>query len=100
MTLYLLAYARELGTRAEIKACLDSLPSIESWRFEIPNTVFIKSNASAMEIGEDLRMCLGVERPRFLLVEIPPVEDNERNWGWLVPDSWTFLGKKPTEKEE
>lgn len=99
MRLYLLVYGRELGTRPRIKACLNDLPEVKSWRSELPNSFFLKSEASAKEIGIALKACLGVDLPKYYLVEIPPFSDHDRSWGWLVDDSWIFLGRKPEQKK-
>jgi hypothetical protein len=99
MKLFLLVYGRELGTRPQIKACLNILPQVKSWRSELPNSFFIKSEISAKELANTLQTCLGVEKPKFFIVEIPPHTDADRSWGWLVHDSWVFLGRKADKKD-
>src|SRR5438270_9314567 len=94
---YLLVYGKDLGKREEIKACLESLPQVNSWRFEMPNSFFIRSELDAKELGDVIQACRNVENPRYFLVEIPP-QDPKRSWGWLVADSWLFMGREPKSK--
>ena len=90
MKKYLLVYGKELGSHAEIKGCLDSMPEIvSSWRTELPNSFFVLSDVNAKTLGTLIKECRKVDTPRFLITEI-----SDNNWGWLVKDSWTFLGRK------
>jgi len=91
---YLLVYGKDLGKRDEIKACLDALPEVVSWRFEMPNSFFIQSELNAQKLGDAIHACRNVEYPKYFLVEIPPY-DPAKSWGWLVGDSWRFLGRTP-----
>jgi len=94
MKYYLLAYSRDLGSRDQVKACLDSLPEVISWRSELPYSFFIQSEADAMTIGQAIQQCVGPKStPRFLITEIPA--STERSWGWL--SSWKFLNRQTSE---
>ena len=88
MKAYLLVYGRELGTRPNIKSCLNNLPEVITWRSEMPNSFFILSDTDAVELGEAIAKCVGVEAPRFLVTEIP---QTPRRWGWLSTESWNFI---------
>jgi hypothetical protein len=88
---YLLVYGKDLGTRPRIKACLNELPQVISWRSEMPNSFFIQSEADALTLGAAIHSCMGAENPRFLLTEIPNIG---KRWGWLTQASWNFI-KKP-----
>jgi len=95
MKYYILIYGRELGTRPQIKSCLDSLPEVISWRPEIPNSFFIKAvavtNANALAMA--IVNCIGAVNPRILVSEMVP--DDNNSWGWLTRDSWEFLDRAP-----
>jgi hypothetical protein len=83
---YLLIYTKELGTRPRIKACLNSLPEVISWRSEIPNSFFLLSEASAEQLSRGIKECTGAENPRFFITRLPL-----NRHGWLGQESWDFL---------
>ena len=92
---FLLAYGRELGTRPRIKACLNSMPEIISWRSEIPSTFFLLSDTDAKTLAINLQKCLEAEKPRFIITEL-----SSETWGWLARDSWNFLKQtQPAAKD-
>ena len=84
---YLLIHNRLFGTRDEVKACLDSIPEIASWRTEIPNSFYFVSEKLATELVPLLRQSRG-EKGKFLIVEI-----TGNRQGWLSPDSWKFINR-------
>jgi hypothetical protein len=92
---YLLLHSRGLGTRSQVKACLNSLPApaVISWRSEFPNSFFIKSELGADVLGQLIINCGEEKAPRFLLTEIPP--HNDKSWGYL--SSWPFLNRRNEE---
>ena len=87
---YLLVYSNTaLGTRDQIKTCLDSLPQVLRWRTDLPNSFYLISQAeAATEIADALVECMG-KRGRFILTEL-----SGNVQGWLVPDTWHFLKRK------
>jgi hypothetical protein len=89
MKYYLLAYGRDLGTRDQVKSCLDSLPGVISWRSELPYTFFIQSELDAITLGKAIVECLQPKgKPRMIITELL----SKQSWGWLT--SWEFLGRK------
>jgi hypothetical protein len=90
---FVLTYTKELGTRPAIKACLNSLPEVISWRSELPNSFFLQSESDAGTIGRALIKCLSPELPRFFIAEVTKVPSGS-NYGWLTDASWEFLGQR------
>ena len=87
MKAYLLVYSNGLGTVEQVKECLDSIHGLQ-WRKELPNSFYLLSERSALEISRLIRKC----RPgtaAFLVSEITPNKN-----GWLVRDSWDFINQK------
>jgi hypothetical protein len=86
---YLFVYSSTLGTREQIKACLDKIPQILRWRTDLPNSFYLVSHEEhSNELTDLITECMG-KRGRFVILEVP------RNvQGWLVPETWVFLGRK------
>ena len=85
---YLLIHGRNLGTRDEVKACLEAIPEIIEWRTEIINSFFIISESSAQELVPLIRKCRG-DKGTFFITEV--TTNRQR---WMTPDSWVFIGSK------
>jgi hypothetical protein len=83
---YLLVYSGRLGTRDHVKACLESIPEVITWRYDLPSAFYLVSEASAATLTEAIRKCALLPNPRFLLTEISP-----NRQGYLVKDSWAFI---------
>jgi hypothetical protein len=86
--LYLLIYNDDVGTRLEIKAIINSMTTVISWRFDIPHSFYITSNNSAKEIHEEFIAANG-KKGRFMFVECT---DNRQ--GLMLKDTWYFLNNK------
>lgn len=88
---YMLIYSDSLGSRNEIRKCLNSLEVIDTWRYDMPNSFYVISEHSASEIAKEIRRLLG--NGRFLLTEI---SDNRQ--GWLTSQSWYLIKNKKVRK--
>ncbi len=84
---YLLIYSSELGTREDVKSWANALPVI-TWRYDLPNTFYLISEASASELYESLIAKLG-KKGRFLIIEA-----GENRQGLLPPNTWHLLRMK------
>lgn len=82
---FLLVYGTELGDREKVKGFLESMPIIELWRSDLPNSFYLISQQSAKAIAEQLRDLAGT-RSRFIVTEIPA-----DSYGWLTPESWYLI---------
>ena len=89
MRALILVYGKELGTREQVKVCLDQMPEVASWRYELPNCFFILSESSPRELGNAIVERLNVQVPRFIISEV-----TSDYFGWLVPDTAKFLIQK------
>ena len=85
---YVFVYSDEVGTREQVREFLHNLAMIETWRFELPNTFFLVSEANANEIADKILRFTG-KKGSFLITEYSP-----NSQGWLVQRSWTVLNKK------
>jgi len=90
---YLLVYANSLGTRNEVKDCVDNLPEILTWRYDMPNCFYLISEYDAQDISNAIRSYLG-NKGRFLISE---VTDNKQ--GWLPSKTWYLLNNKKHKKD-
>jgi hypothetical protein len=86
---YILAHSRTLGTREEIKACLNAIPEILTWRTDMLHSFFLISEADAKTLAARIRECRG-HQGRFMVTEV----EKGRASGWLTKDSWYLLNHK------
>ena len=94
---YLLTYSLALGTKEQIKNCLDQIPQIKKWRTDLPSSFYLISQCqTANEVADLLTACIG-KTGRFLIVEIAPTANLQ---GWLMPDTWHFMNRKTTREAE
>ena len=87
---YLLVYSPSLGNRDQIKACLNSLEEVMTWRYDMPNSFYLITEYEAQDISDAVRKYFN--KGRFLVSEI---SDNRQ--GWLSKDTWQFIKAKSTE---
>ena len=76
-------------TRDAVKNALNSSPLVKNWRYDLPNSFYIVSQASAQELFEDISPRISGKK-RLLIVEI----SSANKQGLLPKDTWTFLNKK------
>jgi hypothetical protein len=91
---YLLVYSSTLGTREEIKACLDNLSQVSHWRHDLPNAFYVVSDVDAHELSKAITDDLG-RHGRFLITEI-----GENYSGWLPSESWYVIKNKQRKPGE
>lgn len=84
---YILVYSDKLGTREEVKNCMDNIPEVITWRYDMPNSFYIISEKSAGEIAEAIHDFTG--KTRFLVTEI-----TSNRQGWLPDDTWYLINNK------
>jgi hypothetical protein len=89
---YLLVYNDALGSREDVKRCLNGMKEVITWRFDIPHSFYIISEADARTLGESIRERIG--KGRFLIAEI-----TQNKYGWLPPETWYLLNNKIHSKE-
>lgn len=89
MYVYLLVYGNKTGDRESIKKTLNSIPEVLNWRFDMPNSFYLKSEKTAEELSALFAKTLNKDSKRFLILEIT---DNKQ--GYLLKDTWEFINKK------
>lgn len=89
MYVYLLVYGNKTGDRDSVKKTLNSIPDVLNWRFDMPNSFYIKSEKTAEELSALFAKALNKDSKRFLIVEIT---DNKQ--GYLIKDTWDFINQK------
>ncbi len=85
-----MVYSQTLGTREEVKACLNRVPSILQWRTDLPSSFYLISLAqTANELVDQIVECAG-KKGRFIIAEIDATSTGVQ--GYLPKDTWVFLG--------
>ena len=84
MNKYFLAYNNQLGTRQEIIDVLNTMAEVRHWRYDMPNSFYIYSDANCKELLDKIRVLRG-SRGRCVLVKMDTYS------GWLPKETWTFL---------
>jgi hypothetical protein len=85
---YLLVYSDTLGTREEVKACIDAIPEIVDWRFDLPQAFYLISEQTASNLSNLITQKMG-KNGRFIIVEVA------NNFsGWLPKATWHLLQNK------
>ena len=85
--IYILSYADSLGTRTEVKECINNIDIIETWRYDMPNSFYLISEHNSKDIGKAIRE--KINKGRFLISEI-----GENYYGWLPDESWHLIKYK------
>lgn len=83
----MLIYSDSLGTREEVKECLNDIPEVWTWRYDMPNSFYVISNYESDQIANAIHKKMG--KGRFLVTEI-----TSNKSGWLPPESWHLINKK------
>ncbi len=88
---YVFVYSNSLGTRDEIKNCIDNMSEVIHWRYDMDQCFYLVSENSADDLAEKIRNNLG-KNERFLIVE-----KTSNSQGWLPSETWTLLNDKRRE---
>lgn len=91
---YILVYSDNLGSRAQVKECIDNISEVITWRYDMPNSFYLISENSADEIARAIHEYTG--KTKFLVSEI-----TSNKQGWLSKDTWYLINnKKHRPKDE
>lgn len=88
MKTYLFIYSDAMCNRDTIKTAIAGIPEIIRWRYDIPNSFYIHSKASADELTAKIANKFP-GRKCFLFVEI-----SENRQGYLSKETWNFINQK------
>lgn len=87
MSKYLFVYDNSLGTRQRIVDVLSSISEVRHWRYDMPNSFYIDSEASAEALTNKIRnLCGG--NGRCIMVKLNSF------YGWLPDKTWAFLHRE------
>lgn len=84
MKIFLFIFNNEFGTRDQAINIIKQLPTIFSWRSDLPNAIYIKSESCPQKLCDDIRAKRGVGK--FLIAEL-----TSNRQGYLSKETWSFL---------
>jgi hypothetical protein len=90
---YLLVYNDALGSREDVKRCLEGMSEVINWRYDLPHSFYIVSEEDAHTLGRIIRERIGAGR--FIITEVTP-----NKGGWLPSDTWYLLNNKTRKPKE
>ena len=85
---YLLVYSDGTGGRTHIRAWCNAEPTVLHWRYDMPHSFYLVSEASAADLAASLTKHVR-KRGRFLITEV-----SENRQGWLPKETWHLLREK------
>ena len=90
---YLLVFSDDVGSREAVKKCLEAMPEVLNWRYDMSNAFYIISEHSAQQLYDSFRNYI-TTNGRFLFTEV-----GENKQGWLTKQSWHLMRHKEYLKE-
>lgn len=90
---YLLVYNDTLGSREDVKRCLDEMNEVIYWRYDLPHSFYIVSEQDAHSLAAALRERMG--DGRFIISEV-----TSNKGGWLPSGTWYLLNNKNHKPKE
>lgn len=89
MKTYLMVYSDKLGDREAVKRILGLMPEISHWRYDMPHSFYLWSEASAQELVNSMVSHISqATSKRFIITEIT---DNRQ--GYLPRETWNFINQ-------
>src|SRR4051812_16104635 len=86
---YLLVHSTKAASHEQMKAYLNAMRTIETWRSDIANCFVVISSFTAKELAKSIRAL--TTEGRFIISEI-----SADSSGWLSPETWTLIRDKKT----
>lgn len=87
MYTYILVYDTETADRETMKNCLNSIPAILGWRYDMPNSFFLYSNETANYLTASLASHI-TNYKCFIFVEL-----STNKQGYLRKETWNFINQ-------
>ena len=91
---YLLVYSDSLGSRDDIKKWANDSALVEAWRYDLPNSMYLVSEASAEKLSAEIDQLAG-KRKRYIITEV-----SKNREGYLSLDTWYFLEHKTVKPKK
>ena len=85
---YLLAYSQSLGSRDEVKEILNSISEVNTWRYDMPYSFYLISEADASTLSKRIKE-RAPANARYIVVELAG-----NRQGWLTTESWFLIKNK------
>jgi hypothetical protein len=85
---YLFIYDAAVGTREEVKAIINGMASVKTWRFDMPNCFYVISEKLAAELYDEFVAVNGT-KGRFMFIEA-----STNRQGRMLSDTWYLLTHK------
>ena|SRR5258707_5855735 len=88
---YLFVFSPSLGTHEQVLKCVQTLPSMVYWRYEMPNTFYLVSDFDANAIALQIMNYFN-NQGLFVVTQISSsVNDTQ---GWISKASWHLIHNK------
>lgn len=89
MKTYLLVYSDSIGDREVVKRILGAMPEVKHWRYDMPHSFYLWSEASAQELVTSFVSHINqATSKRFIISEI-----TSNKQGYLPRDTWKFINQ-------
>ena len=86
---YLFIYSDLVGTREKVQTTLDSMSSVNTWRYDLPNSFYVISSSTSQELANEFEQKLPTQG-RFIFAEY----NGFNSQGRLSDESWHLLNNK------
>lgn len=84
----LFVYNDSVGTREQITSVLNRMTTVMTWRYDLPNCIYIISDHSADDISKEFERVRG-SHGLFIFLEY-----NQNSQGRMTRESWYLLNNK------
>lgn len=84
---YIFIFNNLFGSRLEAIEIIKKIPTIKSWRSDMPNAIYFKSESTAQQLSDSIREVKG--KGRFLVCEL-----NSNRQGYLTKETWNFFSNE------
>lgn len=91
---YLLVHNVEAATYDKMKAILNSIAEVITWRTDLVNSFYVISKEEASKLSELVRNRTG-NQGRFIITEI-----TSNHQGWLTSESWYLINNKKLKPKQ
>lgn len=85
---YIFIYDNGVGTRDKVKDILNTMKTVNTWRFDIPNCFYVISDYSAQQLYDEF-VSINGKLGRFMFIEA-----SANRQGQMLPDTWHLLTNK------
>lgn len=84
---YIIIFNNIFGSRIEAIEIMKKISAIKSWRSDMPNAIYFKSENTAQQLCDAIRE--ERDKGRFLVCEL-----NLNRQGYLTKETWSFFSNE------